>query len=106
MICQYLKWREIHQTFVVCTGFYECTRMERSDLWVGLLARDVPWAYELRRNAHMLRRRQLAKNIVEIATKKKIKEATDKAWKKARAFMRATAHLKDGKSKKREKKRS
>ena len=82
MICQYLKWREIHVTFVVCTGFYECTRMERSDLWVGLLARDVPWAYELRRKAHILRRKQLARNIVEIATKKKIKEAKSKERKR------------------------
>ena len=96
LLCVFMRWRDVHSLLLSCTGTYECSRWECKLLWEKMLLRDMPWAHKLLRRADKHRRRQLANAVVEAATKNKIKEATDRAWKKARAWAsRANAHLAD-----------
>ena len=95
----YLSWSDVYHLLLSFTGAYECTHWQKGKvLWMGLLARDVPWASNLLKKADLFRRRQLSNNIVKEITKKKIKEAVDRASKKARAWARANAHLTTTKS--------
>ena len=98
-ISLYLSWSDVYHLLLSFTGAYECTHWQKGKvLWMGLLARDVPWASNLLKKADLFRRRQLSNNIVKEITKKKIKEAVDRASKKARAWARANAHLTTTKS--------